>query len=142
MRDEEVFFPLIPFTEAHNVRIVLPNGRDIGNSTPYTEADLKAIQGKDKAAQVEFMRRAMPEYAAFLAWYVQHEKIPPFAEDAAGIRTGGITLVGWSAASDWFIPFFAMADAIPEENRVIIEPYVRSLVTLGNLSHSSFLIAI
>lgn len=128
---EGVFRPLLPFAAENNVRILLPNARDIGKSTPYTEAELKAIQSKDKTLENAFMRDAVAELGSFFAWFVTHNDIPPFKEDARGKKTGGISLIGWSAAGDWFIPFFAMADAIPERIRATIEPYVRSLLTYG-----------
>lgn len=126
-----VFRPLLPFAASNNLRLVLINGRDISKSTPFDEAELAAIQSKDPATQAKFMRSSVPEYANFVAWYIQHEKVVPFKEDSSGQKTGGLSLLGWSAGSQWFIPFFALADAIPEHTRNAIEPYLRSYVMYG-----------
>ncbi|THH29454.1 hypothetical protein EUX98_g4744 [Antrodiella citrinella] len=123
-----IFRRLIPFAAASSLRLVLLNARDVGQSTPYTELELSLLQSNDKAKQEAFFRKCVPEYAAFVAWYVQHEEIPLLKVEECGLRTGGISLVGWSAANDWFIPFFAMPEELPERVRVAIEPYLRSWV--------------
>lgn len=122
---------MMPFAAPNNVRLVLLNARDFGQSTPFSEAEMKAILSKDKATQAAFMRGAAPEYAAFLDWFIRHEGIPPVKMDAKGVKTGGIGLFGWSAASDWFIPMLALADAIPEGTRALVGEYLRTYVMYG-----------
>ena len=127
---------MLPYASKHNVRLILVNARDIGPSTPYSEAELALILSKDPAENIQFMRGIIAEFASFVAWLVQHEKIPPFEEDKTGNKTGGISLFAWSAGNAIFIPFFAMADTIPSQIRTFIEPYLRSYVLYGKHPHS------
>ncbi|THH31900.1 hypothetical protein EUX98_g2263 [Antrodiella citrinella] len=120
-----IFKPLLPFAFANNVRLVLLDARDNGQSTLYTEAELKAIYSRDKAIETEFLRSGVIEFATFLAWFIEHEDVPAIKEDIeSGEKTGGINLVSWSSGSNWFIPFFAMADTIPEDIRKALDAYL------------------
>ncbi|THH31895.1 hypothetical protein EUX98_g2265 [Antrodiella citrinella] len=120
---------MVPFASASNVRLVLLDGRDNGQSSLYSDAELKCIRSTDRTIQEEFIRSGVLEFATFLQWYIQHEDIPPVqVHHSSGERSGGINLVAWSAGNTLFIPFFAMADSIPEKVRDMIEPYLRSYI--------------
>ena len=64
---------MIPFASSENVRLVLLNARDNGQSTLYTEAELASIHSTDFSTQEAFMQESIREFAAFLAWFVQQE---------------------------------------------------------------------
>ena len=130
---------MLPFASAHNVRLVLLNARDNGQSTLFTEAELSAIHSSDISIQRQFLRDTVCEYASFLKWYIYREDIPPIREDpVTGERMGGINLIAWSGGNAYFIPFFGMADVIPERVRDAIEPYLRSYVIFGGYSTPQF----
>ena len=131
-----IFHPLMPFAPKHNVRLILVNARDIGQSTPYTEAELALLNSKNPAENAQFMRGVILEFANFVAWLVQHENVPRFVEDSVGGKTGGISLIAWSAGNGFFTPLFALADTIPSDIRTIIEPYLRSYIIYGKYTDS------
>lgn len=77
------------------------------------------------------MSKRAKEFATFIRHYVEENEIPKASTDN---RSGGIVLMGWSAGNNFTIPLLAYADAIEEENRLKIEPYLRSLMIFGTCS--------
>ncbi|KAH8096633.1 hypothetical protein BXZ70DRAFT_327424 [Cristinia sonorae] len=123
-----IFRRMMPFAPTHNVRIVLLDARDNGQSTPYTDAELDEIHSIDIDIQRNFLRWSIREFATFLETFIREGTIPPIRETRTGERLGGISLIGWSGANGWFIPFFGMAETLPESTRSAINPYLRSYV--------------
>ena len=126
----EIFRRLVPLAPEHNLRLVLINRRDYPGSSPYTEADLEKIAGNDSEMKDEFVRARALEFATFIKTFVEKEIIPKVSSDW---KRGGITLMAWSSGNAYTLPLLSYADAIPEATRQFLEPYLRSLIVLGEL---------
>ncbi|THH31901.1 hypothetical protein EUX98_g2267 [Antrodiella citrinella] len=121
-----IFSKLLPYAAPNNLRRVHINLRDNGQSTLCADEELVPALGGDKEAQVAFMKCRGLELASFLAWFSQHEHIPPMQE-VGGKRVGGLCLVVWSGANAFGLSFFGFAEIIPRD---LIERYLRTYVIL------------
>lgn len=121
---------MIPFASSNNLRLVLLNLREAGKSTPFTDEELIPLSGGDKGARVGFMKQRVLELAAFFSWYIEKEQIPPLQE-LDGQKTGGFSLITWSAGNAYGVSFLGFAEIIPSQQRQLIERYMRSYVLYG-----------
>ncbi|TCD61959.1 hypothetical protein EIP91_007668 [Steccherinum ochraceum] len=122
-----IFRPLIPYAAENGLRLVLLNGRDNGESTSFTDDELKSLAVTSREEREAFLKRRVHEYASFLRWYVENEDTP-LLEEANGNRTGGVSLVMWSGGNGYGPAFFAYADTFPAHTRQVLQKYLRSYV--------------
>ncbi|KAH9924427.1 uncharacterized protein B0H18DRAFT_1012126 [Fomitopsis serialis] len=120
----------------HNIRLVTLNMRDYPGSTPYTDAELTAMRGPDRDGQRTQLHRRGFEIAAFVAWFIRNENIPPFTLNGNDIR-GGISVLGWSWGNTMSLSFIARASELPKEDQEFLEAYMRALVIYEPAPHSS-----
>ncbi|KAH9937696.1 uncharacterized protein B0H18DRAFT_1206488 [Fomitopsis serialis] len=89
--------PLFPFAARCNMRLVALNARDYRGSSSFNDSELAALESPDLQSQRSVVRACGRELAAFLVWFIEHEKLPPLSgstENGAG-RRGGISVLGW-----------------------------------------------
>ncbi|TCD60168.1 hypothetical protein EIP91_010615 [Steccherinum ochraceum] len=122
-----IFFRLRHYAASNNLRLVLLNLREHGHSTPYSDDEVKILTASDLEPQVAFMKQRVKELAAFFAWYIQMENIP-LKKEVNGRKTGGFSWVAWSGGNAFGISFFGLPEVIPEDQRQLIERYLRSYV--------------
>ncbi|KAJ3477156.1 hypothetical protein NLI96_g10658 [Meripilus lineatus] len=114
------FYPLLPYAECNNLRIVLLNQRDYRNSTPLSDSDLALLHSQDKKAQESFVLGRVLELAAFLKWFVEEEAIPQLSENGSG----GLSIVMWSSGNFVGVAFLGVADMIPPSSREVLNRYI------------------
>lgn len=78
------------------------------------------------------------EIAAFLCWFVEHERIPPLSVKGT-VRAGGVSALAWSYGASIGLSFFAHADVYSRETRALLEKYLRSLIIYGMSSRRPLL---
>ncbi|CCM00694.1 uncharacterized protein FIBRA_02733 [Fibroporia radiculosa] len=123
-----IFTPMFEHAAKYDLRLVALNLRDYPYTTPLSTAELDALKG-EKEAQRAQVRAFGSEIASFLAWYVQHEHIPPIAFSPSGDSiSGGIALLGWSMGNCTTISMLANADNLPEDIQRRLGRYMRTLV--------------
>ncbi|KAL5492300.1 hypothetical protein ACEPAI_3747 [Sanghuangporus weigelae] len=121
----QIFRRLPPFALQHNIRLVFINRRDYPGSSPYTEGDLKRISADNAEMNNEFAKARASEFAQFIKTFIEKENIPKASSDW---KRGGIVLMAWSSGNAYTLPLLSYADSIPEDTRLFIEPYIRSLI--------------
>ena len=132
-----IFVKLLPFAQAHNVRIVLVNRRDYLGSAPYSDDELSvlkaahsALPGNSDAARTAllgFMRDRAREVYDLLVKFVADNDVP-LASHAD--NTGGIIVSGWSFGSGLMIALLAYVAEFPVSG-VELGKYVRRVVFYG-----------
>ncbi|TCD61963.1 hypothetical protein EIP91_007673 [Steccherinum ochraceum] len=122
-----IFSRLTPYVASLHLRLVLLNLRENGQSTRYSDDEAKILGGADLEPKVAFMKERVKELAAFFVWYIQKEKIP-LVKEVDGGKTGGFTWVAWSGGNAYAVPFFGFPEVIPEDQRSLIEKYMRTYV--------------
>ena len=128
---------LLPFAQAHNVRIVLVNRRDYLGSTPYSEDELSALKAAHsalpgnpdvaRAALLGFMRDRAREVYDLLVKFVADNDVPPASP---ADNTGGIIVSGWSFGSGLMIALLAYVAEFPI-TEVELGKYVRRVIFYG-----------
>lgn len=107
------------------------NNRDYYGSTPFSTGDLEALKSADLDSQRAVVHARGLEIAAFLFWLIQKESIPRRPLDGQGERSGGIVLLGWSWGNTMTMSFLAQASRLPEEDRSLLNGYMRSFIMYG-----------
>ncbi|KAH9939831.1 hypothetical protein B0H21DRAFT_812571 [Amylocystis lapponica] len=125
-----IFRRMMPYAAAHSLRLVLLNLRDYPGSTRYSAAELGMLGGPTREAQDAAITARGREIAAFMHWYIETEHIPPISKgtEADETQRGGISLLGWSSGNCQTLSVLAHADKLPEETRVLLGAYLRSLI--------------
>ena len=127
---------MLSFAAQNTLRVVLVNRRDYPGSTPISDEELATIgKGSTPEAQSAFMTSRGLEIVEFLAWFVKSQDIPPISH-ADGKMEGGFAVVAWSSANATFLALFAHLDQVSSETRDLLEPYLRTYVFYGALSHT------
>ncbi|KAL5531561.1 hypothetical protein ACEPAG_4438 [Sanghuangporus baumii] len=121
----QIFRRLLPFAPQHNIRLVFINRRDYPRSSPYINEDLEKISANDAGMNNEFAKARASEFARFIKTFIEKENIPKASSDW---KRGGIVLMAWSSGNAYTLPLLSYADSIPEDTRLFIEPYLRSLI--------------
>ena len=126
------FRRLGPFAAERKLRLVTLNLRDYPGSTPYAPQELDDIRDPSPKRQERALRARALELGAFLQWLVQYQDIPPIRVGAdSGVRSGGISLIAWSAANCQTMALLAHADQLPERTRALLDTHLRSYVLYG-----------
>ncbi|KZT04987.1 alpha/beta-hydrolase [Laetiporus sulphureus 93-53] len=127
-----VFRPMLQFAAQHNLRLVALTLRDYPGSTPYTSEEIAALKG-DKDSQTNMIKDRGNELAAFLAWFIQKERIPPlstsFDQDEAAKRAdGGLAVLGWSWGNCIMLSLLAHAGELPASQQDTLGKYLRTCI--------------
>ncbi|KAF9816045.1 hypothetical protein IEO21_04220 [Rhodonia placenta] len=122
-----VFRKMIPFASACKLRLVLVNSRDYPGSTRYSPEELDGLSSPQKEVQAATIRTRGLEFAAFMRWFIEVERIPPILEKEGASRpSGGISLLGWSSGNLQTIPLLTYANDLPQDTAEVLEGYFRS----------------
>ncbi|KAH8114765.1 Alpha/Beta hydrolase protein [Phellopilus nigrolimitatus] len=117
------FSRLLPLAHKYNLRIIALNRRDYAGSTPFSDAELDVVRGKDDHAHKDFLQKRGLEIARFLVWVISEKKIPRTSEDGT---LGGLALLGWSLGNATTLSFLAHLDSYPREVIIALEPYLKT----------------
>lgn len=127
-----VFRKMIPFASACKLRLVLVNSRDYPGSTRYSPEELDGLSSPQKEVQAATIRTRGLEFAAFMRWFIEVERIPPILEKEGASRpSGGISLLGWSSGNLQTIPLLTYANDLPQDTAEVLEGYFRSFFIHG-----------
>lgn len=114
-------FPLLN-TTLNNTRLIVVSRRSYGESAKHTEAEIaKLAQGSSS----EFLEVLAQDVANFLIWIINNLDIPRIGAER---KSGGLAIVGWSAATSTTLALLGQPQAIPKESYDKIEPYLRKLI--------------
>jgi len=123
-----IFSRMLPFAHAHNLRLILPNRRDMPGSSPQSPSDLEELPPwgcPDVLGADRYWQARGIELATFLANVVRSEKIPPVAADG---KEGGVAVMGWSSGNFFPLAMVAYVDTLPQETLIALEPCMHSLI--------------
>ncbi|EJD04688.1 uncharacterized protein FOMMEDRAFT_27031 [Fomitiporia mediterranea MF3/22] len=123
------FSRLLPIAKDHNLRIIALNRRDYVGSTPFSSAELEALNNSDVEAQVAFLKARGLEIARFLVWVITEKKIPTASADG---KEGGLAVLGWSMGNLTTMAFMRHLNAYPRDLVESIRPYLRALYIYEN----------
>ncbi|KAK0193890.1 hypothetical protein F5146DRAFT_408144 [Armillaria mellea] len=113
-------FPLLNM-KLENTRPIIVNRRSYGGTTKHTEAEVaKLAQGSS-----EFLEVLAQDVANFLIWIIDSLDIP---ETDASCKSGGLAIMGWSAATSTTLTLSGQPQAIPRESYNKIKPYLCKLI--------------
>lgn len=120
----------------YNLRLVTVNNRDYYGSTPLSTSDFEALRSADLDIQRAMVHARGLEIAAFLLWLIRKENLPRRPIVGQGKRNGGITLLGWSWGNTMTMSFLAQASRLPEEDRSILDVFLRTFTMYGETDFS------
>lgn len=120
----------------YNLRLVTVNNRDYYGSTPLSTSDFEALRSADLDIQRAMVHARGLEIAAFLLWLIRKENLPRRPIVGQGKRNGGITLLGWSWGNTMTMSFLAQASRLPEEDRSILDVFLRTFTMYGETGFS------
>jgi hypothetical protein len=143
----DIFHRLLPIAAATHVRLVTLNRRGYAGSTPFTEEEVAplapTITSEDDTASATsrshkvvsaqyttFLQQRGAEMARFLAWFIDHENIPPRSDDT-NRASGGIALLGWSLGNATTLSMLAFANSLDPGLMQKLEPYLRKVIIFG-----------
>ncbi|KAK0469656.1 uncharacterized protein EV420DRAFT_55064 [Desarmillaria tabescens] len=113
-------FPLLD-TTLENIRLIIISRRSYRGTTKHTDAEIASLaQGS-----TEFLEVLAQDVANFLIWVINNLDIPKVGADR---KSGGLAIMGWSAATSTTLALLGQPQAIPRESYDKIEPYLRKLI--------------
>ncbi|PCH43848.1 alpha/beta-hydrolase [Wolfiporia cocos MD-104 SS10] len=135
-----IYSRLFPYAAKHNLRLVAVNLRDYPGSTPHTPEELATLRGTDQDAKASLVTSCGLQIAAFVAWIINKEGLPPFSpSNESGSPSGGVAVLGWSWGNCITISFFAHIRDAPEDTRAVLESHMRAFIIFDALEYPSSL---
>ena len=124
---------MLPFAKANNLRLVFVNRRDYPGSTPLNPEELASVKSESATfeSKAAYLCDRGLEIAGFLAWYLRNNTLPPVKTSDTGAKTGGLALIAWSSGNSLALALFGNLDAVPRDQRELIEPYLLSYIFFG-----------
>ena len=127
---------MVPFAAPNNLRLVLLNRRDYPGSTPLSDDDLRLLsEDSTPEDNALFLRLRALELSEFLAWYIRKEAIPPTRKLNSGGNVGGMSIVAWSSANNLVLALLGNLEAVPQDARNFLEPYLHTYIHFGTSQH-------
>ncbi|KAL4252729.1 hypothetical protein ABKN59_004078 [Abortiporus biennis] len=124
-----IFQRLNQYAAENNLRLVFLNHRDVSGSTLFTPEELAVVKdSSNQDAQYAFLEERVREFAEFMRWFVETEKIPRRNEDGSG----GISFLGWSAGNCFTVPFLGIADSFREATVDVLNDYLRNVIVFDS----------
>ncbi|KAK1228856.1 hypothetical protein PQX77_008098 [Marasmius sp. AFHP31] len=112
----------------YNLRVIALNRRDYTGSSPVSDEELKALEGKDESRVREFFNNMGLHLALFIKKFVEEEGIPAILESENGRGRGGIAVMGWSLGTMTAVAPFAIPDIMSEDVYQVLVKYVQGLI--------------
>ncbi|KAK1234684.1 hypothetical protein PQX77_002109 [Marasmius sp. AFHP31] len=111
-----------------NLRVIALNRRDYAGSSPVSDEELEALEGKDESRAREFFDNMGLHLALFIKKFIEEEGIPAILESENGRGRGGIAVMGWSLGTMTAVAPFGNPDIMREDVYQVLVKYVQGLI--------------
>lgn len=109
-----------------NVRFVAVTRRNYQGSTPFTEAELKVLNGGSAEEKNAFLAKRGVELLIFIDKFLADQQIPLQAPEKG--ETGGVAIIGWSLGNTVALSAIANLSSIAPDAKARLAPLIHTLI--------------
>jgi pimeloyl-ACP methyl ester carboxylesterase len=112
-----------------NVRFVAITRRGYKGSTPYSEAELKVMNGGPEEEKSAFMVNRGVDILTFIDKFLTEKNVP--LEPAKNGNPGGVAIIGWSMGNSETNAAIANFAALAPDAQARLAPLIHTLILHG-----------
>ncbi|KIJ27898.1 hypothetical protein M422DRAFT_71509 [Sphaerobolus stellatus SS14] len=131
-----VFSRLLALAPTYNLRLVAITRRDYPGSTPFTDEELRVIQGGNKDEKLTFLKDRALEIWKFVRRFAKERELPKWRQEDG---KGGIFLMGWSLGNMLGLAAMTFLKEMPQDLREDLNEWVKGYIIFGEqFSHDLY----
>lgn len=113
--------------------------RNYAGSTPFTEDELKVVNGGSEEEKTAFVVNRGVEHLTFIDKFLAEKHVP--LQPSQDGKPGGVAILGWSLGNVETLAAFANLKATAPDVQVRLAPLIHTLILHGQYCHSFSLIS-
>lgn len=130
VRTTAIFRPAFPYASSRNLRLVAITLPEYPGSYRLSDDQLAKLASYHAEDQASVFLDQSKDIAGLIAHIIKIEGLhPPSEKD--GVRTGGVSILAWSAGNAFLLSLLANTDALDPEAGSLLERYVTSVIFYG-----------
>lgn len=124
------FRPMFPHAASYNLRLITITVQGYPGSSPVTDAQMSALTSTDVEAASAALLDLSEEIASAIARIIKNEKLLA-PSDVGGKRTGGVSIMAWSAGNAFLLSILGNIAALDKEVSATLERHLTSCILYG-----------